>query len=82
VKKNAYIGAGAIVLPGVTIGECAIVAARSSRHKRCSAAFDSCRSPGKGNRLRRRTDKKRQTKRSAVNVIPDKKLCGKRHDVG
>jgi len=27
VKKNAYIGAGAIVLPGVTIGECAIVAA-------------------------------------------------------
>ena len=27
VKKSAYIGAGAIILPGVTVGECAVVAA-------------------------------------------------------
>ena len=27
IKKNAYIGAGAIILPGVTIGESSIVAA-------------------------------------------------------
>ena len=27
IKRNAYIGAGAIILPGVTIGESAIVAA-------------------------------------------------------
>lgn len=27
IKKNAWIGAGAIILPGVTVGENAIVAA-------------------------------------------------------
>ena len=27
IKRNAYIGAGAIILPGVTIGEYSIVAA-------------------------------------------------------
>jgi len=27
IKKGAWIGAGAIILPGVTIGECSIVAA-------------------------------------------------------
>jgi acetyltransferase-like isoleucine patch superfamily enzyme len=27
IKKNAWIGAGAIILPGVTIGENAVVAA-------------------------------------------------------
>lgn len=29
IKRNAYIGVGAIILPGVTIGEHAIVAAGS-----------------------------------------------------
>jgi acetyltransferase-like isoleucine patch superfamily enzyme len=27
IKKNAWIGAGAIILPGVTVGENAVVAA-------------------------------------------------------
>jgi Acetyltransferase (isoleucine patch superfamily) len=37
IKRNAWIGAGAIILPGVTIGENAVVAAGAVVHKDVAA---------------------------------------------
>lgn len=37
VKRNAWIGAGAIILPGVTVGENAVVAAGSVVNKDVAA---------------------------------------------
>ena len=42
VGDYAWIGAGAIILPGVTIGDGAVVAAGSVVTKSCSSADDRC----------------------------------------
>jgi acetyltransferase-like isoleucine patch superfamily enzyme len=55
IKRNAWIGVGASVMPGVTIGENSIVAANAVVTSRCSGQYDrwrhTCES---GQDLRRR----------------------------
>ena len=47
VKKGASIGAGAVILPGITVGECAMVAAGAVVTKDVPKGMLSCGVPAK-----------------------------------